>query len=75
MVASVTIKRLQTWVWVFVYAGILLIGIGLAARRDDPSIGTMVAWIGAVLIAVGALLIWIRSRIRPDTPPPKRPTP
>jgi uncharacterized membrane protein HdeD (DUF308 family) len=75
MVATATIKRLQTWVWVLVYAGIVLVGVGLTARRSDASTGSTVAWIGALLIAAGVLLIWIRSRIRPDPTPPKRPAP
>ncbi|HEY4067854.1 MAG TPA: hypothetical protein VGM74_13225 [Burkholderiaceae bacterium] len=79
MADAATIKRLQTWVWVLVYAGTLLVGIGLTARRSDSGTGAIVIWIGAVLIAAGALLVWIRSRIRTDTraetSPPKRPAP
>ena len=75
MVSAETIKRLQTWIWVFVYGGIVVIGIGLIARRNDSTTGAVVSVLGAVLVGIGAVLIWIRSRLRTEAPaPPPKPT-
>ena len=75
MVSAETLKRLQTWVWVFVYGGILVIGIGLTAWRNDSTTGAVVTVIGAVLLGIGALLVWIRSRLRTESLPPPAPNP
>ena len=29
--------RVQKWIWVLVYAGIVLLGLGLMVRRDDAA--------------------------------------
>jgi hypothetical protein len=55
--------RMDMWIWVLVYAGLIAIGLGLSIQRSDTSLGGVVAAIGAGLVAVGALLIWSRSRV------------
>ena len=67
--------RIDVWVWVLVYAGMIGIGLGLAIQRNDVSLGWAVACVGAALVAAGALLIWIRSRLPNDTSSNKRPAP
>ena len=59
-----TTSRVETWVWVFVYAGMLVLGIGLAVGRTDDALGWAIAAIGIISIALGALLVWIRSRMK-----------
>ena len=60
--------RVQKWVWILIYAGLALLGLGLAAQRGDASVGWPIALVGVALIAAGALLIWIRSRMNIDNP-------
>ncbi len=60
-----TASRVATWVWVFVYAGMLVFGVGLAVARTDDALGWVIAATGIFSIAVGALLVWIRSRMKP----------
>jgi hypothetical protein len=68
--------RIEVWVWVLVYAGLAAFGLGLAVRRSDESLGWGLAVVGAVLVAAGALLVWIRSRMsNADTPQPEKPAP
>jgi len=55
--------RVETWIWVFVYAGILVLGVGLAVGRTDETLGWVITAIGIFSIAVGALLVWFRSRM------------
>ncbi len=61
---GMTAGRVETWVWVFVYAGMLVLGVGLAVTRTDDALGWVIAAIGLFFIAVGALLVWIRSRMK-----------
>jgi len=68
--------RVEVWIWVLVYAGLVVFGTGLAVKRADDSLGWGIAAVGAVLVAAGALLVWIRSRMHnADTPQPGKPAP
>ena len=67
--------RIDTWIWVLVYGGLIVLGVGLTVQRSDDSFGWVIALIGALLIAAGTLLVWIRSRKTADNPSTKRPAP
>ena len=60
-------RKTEAWIWVLVYGGMIVLGIGLAVQRDDATTGWAIACAGAVLIALGALLVWVRSRMSGDT--------
>ncbi len=64
-------ERIQKWVWVFIYAGMFLVALGLAVQRSDAALGWGMAAPGALLIAAGVSLIWVRSRMKdnPETQP------
>jgi protein-S-isoprenylcysteine O-methyltransferase Ste14 len=64
-------KRVEVWVWVLIYAGLILFGLGLSVQRTDASLGWVVAAVGVVLASIGAVLIWVRSRMKETkgTPP------
>jgi hypothetical protein len=53
---------LEKLVWVFVYGGILIMSVGLFIRRSDAVFGGWAIGFGALLAALGVLLIWLRSR-------------
>jgi len=59
-------KRIETWVWILVYGGLIVVGLGLAVQRSDASLGWGIASIGGALIVGGAVLVWLRSRIKTD---------
>ena len=64
---SMTASRVEVWIWVFIYAGLLVLGLGLAVSRTDGTLGWVVAGVGIICIALGALLVWVRSRMNaPD---------
>ena len=58
--------RIETWVWILVYVGLIVFGLGLSVRHSDASFGAVVAMIGGLLVAAGVLLIWLRSRMSAD---------
>jgi membrane protein DedA with SNARE-associated domain len=70
-----TATRIDAWIWVVVYGGLIVLGVGLTMQRSDDAFGWVIAMFGALLIAVGALLVWIRSRIKTDRPPTEKRTP
>ena len=56
--------RVEVWIWVLIYAGLALLGLGLAVQRSDTSLGWTIAAAGVVLAIVGAVLVWVRSRMK-----------
>jgi membrane protein DedA with SNARE-associated domain len=57
-------KRIDVWVWVLVYAGLILLGLGLSVQRSDASLGWGIAVVGVVSMLIGAVLVWVRSRMK-----------
>ncbi|MEQ1683554.1 MAG: hypothetical protein ABL916_07900 [Burkholderiaceae bacterium] len=55
-------KRVEGWVWILVYLGLVLIGIGMSVQRSDATLGWGITIVGIVLDALGVALIWVRSR-------------
>ena len=62
IVSSAT-QRVETLVWVFIYAGLLIAGLGLAVGRAHAALGWSFGVVGGALASVGVVLIWIRSRM------------
>jgi len=59
-------KRIEKWVWILIYGGLIVGGLGLAVQASDASLGWTLASIGGALIVGGATLVWLRSRIKTD---------
>ena len=67
MTSGRTISLIQTWVWVLIYGGLLLLVLGLAVMRREPgALGWSLIVLGSIMAAAGAALIWVRSRITHD---------
>ncbi len=58
-------KTIEKWVWILIYGGLLLLSLGLFVLRGDAVFGHTLIGAGAAGVALGALLIWIRSRRGP----------
>ena len=54
---------IDKWTWVLIYIGLGTVGLGRALQGQTASAGHWVAGFGAAAIGLGALLIYIRSRI------------
>ncbi|MCA3237940.1 MAG: hypothetical protein ACK5RC_13590 [Curvibacter sp.] len=55
--------RVERWAWILIYGGLLTLVLGMFLERQDRTLGDIFQIGGAVVAALGALLIWIRSRM------------
>jgi hypothetical protein len=57
---AATVEKL---VWVLIYGGLLLGGLGLFVAREGSVLGIVMVAIGAVALLAGIVLVWVRSRM------------
>ncbi len=57
-------KKVDTWIWVLVYLGMILLGLGLSVQRDDAALGWGLMTVGGIGIVIGSVLVWVRSRMK-----------
>ena len=55
--------RVEVLVWVLVYGGLLVLGLGVALSRGGLDHGWSVSVVGIVLAVAGAVLVYVRSRM------------
>ena len=55
---------LEKWIWILIYGGLFLLILGIATGRTDATLGWIMAVPGAIVAAVGAVLIYVRSRLQ-----------
>ena len=63
MVLIVTVATVEVLVWVLIYGGLLTFALGLALRGSDGVLAHGLSIAGLLLAAVGACLVWVRSRM------------
>ncbi|MGE0332250.1 MAG: hypothetical protein AB7P37_16350 [Ramlibacter sp.] len=68
MASPRTLARIEAWVWVLIYGGLLTLVLGLATGRTDTALGWLLGVTGAVVACAGAVLLWVRSRLKQDKP-------
>jgi hypothetical protein len=66
MASVQALARLQKVVWILIYGGLLTLVLGLSTQRTDEAVGWTLVVVGGVLAACGVVLIWVRSRLKPD---------
>jgi hypothetical protein len=57
--SNVALERL---IWVLIYGGLLALCLGLFVRQGSEALGWSLIVGGGATTAVGALLVWVRSR-------------
>lgn len=62
-------NKLETLIWVLIYGGLIVLGLGLAVQRSDAALGWGLVVAGAVVAAVGALLVAVRARMKSQDGP------
>jgi hypothetical protein len=56
-------STLDTLIWVFIYGGLLGVGLGLSVARSDMAVGCTIAVAGGIATAVGVVMVLLRSRM------------
>ena len=62
----VGLMRLETLIWVLIYGGLLTLVVGLFMSRREDGTGSEMMVGGAIVAAIGAGLIYLRSRLREE---------
>ena len=60
---SLSTGRIEALVWVLVYGGLLVFGLGVALSRGGLGYGWSVSVAGVVIALAGVVLIYVRSRM------------
>ena len=55
--------RVEVLIWTLVYGGLLFAGLGIALARNHESYGIALVVAGALGVVIGAVLVWVRSRL------------
>jgi len=63
---NLRLARLETLIWTLIYGGLLALVIGAFMGRGEEGSGTEVMVVGAIVAAIGATLIYVRSRLREE---------
>ena len=60
---STSTHRIGTLIWVLIFGGLFVLGMGIALERSGESYGWNFISGGGIAIVVGCVLIWVRSRM------------
>ena len=63
---NVRLLRMQRIIWMLIYLGLLTVVLGYFAGMHDEVTGTVLYGVGGLAVAVGVLMIYIRSRLREE---------
>jgi hypothetical protein len=58
-----TVAHVEALIWTLIYGGLLAVGVGIALAHDGAPYGVGVVIAAAVVVAIGAALVWLRSRM------------
>lgn len=64
MASANTLMWIQRLVWIYIYGGLLSVVLSLFVGRSDTSTATGMQIVGGIFIALGIVLIWVRSRLK-----------
>ena len=59
--------RLATVTWSLIFSGMLVMPLGLLQRDTDSTLRWVLVAGSALAIAIGVVLIWVRSTMNDDT--------
>ena len=65
--ASPKMARLHKIIWALIFGGLLTVILGIFVGRVDDAVGWMMVAAGGVLTVIGAVLIYARSKLAPDS--------
>ncbi|MFN4349196.1 MAG: hypothetical protein ACK4F6_00150 [Hylemonella sp.] len=56
--------RVERLVWILVYGGLIALVLGMFVQRYDRLLADILQIGGTLVAGTGALLIWVRSRMK-----------
>ncbi|MCW7540639.1 hypothetical protein OOT46_22720 [Aquabacterium sp. A7-Y] len=59
-------RTVEKWTWILIYGGLLALCLGVFVARGDEALGNGFMLGGAGAAAVGVVLIYVRSRMKPS---------
>jgi len=63
---NLRLARLETLIWTLIYGGLLALIVGAFMNRGEAGSGSVVMVTGVLVAVVGAVLIYVRSRLREE---------
>ena len=70
MASERTLARLDFWIWVLIFGGLLVLTLGIASLDAAAVAGWAMVVTGSLLALAGAVLLVVRSRLNSDTEGP-----
>jgi hypothetical protein len=64
-----TLARMDKLTWILIFVGLFVLALGIASHRETPAGGWTLSVMGAIAMAIGVVLVYLRSRI-PEAPAP-----
>lgn len=64
MASELNKLRVERLVWILVYGGLLALVLGMFVQRYDQLLADILQIGGTLVACTGALLIWVRSRMK-----------
>ena len=61
------IARVERWIWILLYGGLLTLVFGLVVEDRDFALGWSMVTGGGAAAAAGLFLIYLRSRMKSET--------
>ena len=69
MASARTLARLDSLSWIFIFAGLLVLVLGIVTHGEARIAGWSLSVLGALATVAGVVMIIVRSRLREDTAP------
>jgi hypothetical protein len=73
MASARTLARLDALIWAMIFGGLLVLVLGIASHDEARIAGWSLSILGAIVAAVGFVLIYVRSRLPEDAKTPSAP--
>jgi len=64
MATEINKLRVERLVWILVYGGLIALVLGMFVQRYDRRLADILQIGGTIVAGTGALLIWVRSRMK-----------